>query len=573
MRPAWSGGSTTTRPMFGQRQRRRRRRADVSAQSSDTLNRFHRQDDPADGPAAATSTYASSKRHRSRSTGSSSTRYSPTVKLRRLALSIRLLISQFTTRRPSRRSRGLSYVASVVTGIGVFFGSFYVAIAFLGSPVGFRYLRRRRIALYWGHRPPPKITPTARRRSVEEESIPLLLHHVVPKSNGRIHVERPTAGIDNDYRQRAGEHKMDEPFVSDDHHNNHNRNERESSSSVDSEYAFDDDHVRHKRCRRVEWERYYHPNCNSIHETSPSESISTRKETFQYISHGYFRDVISLTDQVGEGIVMKILRMKKHDVDYELMESIRVDALVMERLTASPRITEIYGHCGVSVFTESLPGEIEQNAVPGDTRGHMKQREVDKHFGPQNNWSPELKLSLALLFAEAIADLHGYVGGVIVHDDIQLVQFLIDSEGKMKLNDFNRAVVMLYDEERGEFCKYVNGGAYGNLRSPEEWWKRPLNEQIDVFSFGNAVYELLTGLEPFYDVNDDEVVHRKMKRGETAYIDDRYRTRSFAESKLVELIEKCFAFDPEERITIFEAARFLQEAINENDKRKLRGLA
>lgn len=89
--PAWSGGSTTTRPMFGQRQRRRRRRADdVSAQSSDAPNRFHRQDDPADGPAAATSTYASSKRHRSRSTGSSSTRYSPTVKLlRRLALSIR----------------------------------------------------------------------------------------------------------------------------------------------------------------------------------------------------------------------------------------------------------------------------------------------------------------------------------------------------------------------------------------------------------------------------------------------------------------------------------------------------
>lgn len=33
-----------------------------------------------------------------------------------------------------------------------------------------------------------------------------------------------------------------------------------------------------------------------------------------------------------------------------------------------------------------------------------------------------------------------------------------------------------------------------------------LNEKIDVYSFGNLVYELLTGLWVFYENDDDEVV-------------------------------------------------------------------
>ena len=40
----------------------------------------------------------------------------------------------------------------------------------------------------------------------------------------------------------------------------------------------------------------------------------------------------------------------------------------------------------------------------------------------------------------------------------------------------------------------------------------------------------------------------KLLKKERAYIDPRYKTRSFAESKLVEIMEETWTFDPTERI-------------------------
>ena len=65
--------------------------------------------------------------------------------------------------------------------------------------------------------------------------------------------------------------------------------------------------------------------------------------------------------------------------------------------------------------------------------------------------------------AESIADLHGFVDGVIVHDDVQLCQWLQTMDGTLKLGDFNRAEVMEYNDQKKEYCKYNNGDCYGNV--------------------------------------------------------------------------------------------------------------
>lgn len=42
-------------------------------------------------------------------------------------------------------------------------------------------------------------------------------------------------------------------------------------------------------------------------------------------------------------------------------------------------------------------------------------------------------------------------------------------------------------------------------------------------------------------------------------VDPRYRSRSFIESKLVAIMEECWEWEPERRISIFEVVRQLRE--------------
>jgi len=85
-----------------------------------------------------------------------------------------------------------------------------------------------------------------------------------------------------------------------------------------------------------------------------------------------------------------------------------------------------------------------------------------------------------------------------------------------------------------------------------------------VYSLGNNFYGLLTGLWVFYDEEDDSIVQERMIAKEQAYIDPRYRTRSFAEGALVKIIERCWAFDPEQRADVFEVVTFLRKALQNN---------
>merc|ERR1712238_385539 len=213
---------------------------------------------------------------------------------------------------------------------------------------------------------------------------------------------------------------------------------------------------------------------------------------------------------------------------------------------------------------------VEEVSVPGE--GFMSHKDVEQRNKngvlPYNNFTAEEKLQFTLEMAESLAELHGLSDGVVVHDDVQPCQWLRTADGHLKLGDFNRATIMQWDMIKGGYCRFNNGQAYAAYRAPEEYAVVNLNEQIATFSFGNNIYGMLTGLWNFYENNDDEVNQKTLKNGEHAYIDPRYRERSFGEGKLVDLIERCWIYDPFKRISMFDAVVFLKEAIRENEAQR-----
>jgi hypothetical protein len=144
-----------------------------------------------------------------------------------------------------------------------------------------------------------------------------------------------------------------------------------------------------------------------------------------------------------------------------------------------------------------LNGDLESVAQPHGLRAPDVHLNDHEHLDPQNVFLPSQKLLYSLEMAEAISLLRksvqcrfrgallkhpqsalldgikqthspfflmstdSYPGGVIVHDDIQMSQFLFTQDMHLKLNDFNRAEVMTFNEDENEYCRYTNNPGRG----------------------------------------------------------------------------------------------------------------
>ena len=343
-------------------------------------------------------------------------------------------------------------------------------------------------------------------------------------------------------------------------------------------HAYDDDNIQNeKRCRRTNWHRDLHINCNTLHEFDVPRRFRTGEASF--LGRGSYRHSYLSKSLDDETVVFKSYRY--HDShkteDFEYM---RIDAQIAEIFTWSPRLVGVHAFCGHSMINEPvMGGRMEAIALPFDH--YEDDDDADEHYAHMlrvieamekrgelvvlNDLTGTEKLLYALEMAEPLLLLHSYPGGVIVHDDLTLEQYLVAEDGTVKLNDLNRGEVMLFNEEDQEYCRYRNGAGNGYWRSPEEYKDEPLNEKIDIFSLGNNFYALLTGLPPFAKLDDDiDAVKNHIMDGDTSFIDPRFRDRSFGERVLSELIPLCWKYNPDERIDIFELVSRLREAVEKD---------
>jgi hypothetical protein len=96
----------------------------------------------------------------------------------------------------------------------------------------------------------------------------------------------------------------------------------------------------------------------------------------------------------------------------------RLDALVAERLTSSPRIYNVYGLCGIATYSELMAhGDVYEVAFGRKKISNTNHTGSSVYWPSTNGLTGIQKLEIVLNMAEALADLHGASSGVIVHQD------------------------------------------------------------------------------------------------------------------------------------------------------------
>ena len=232
--------------------------------------------------------------------------------------------------------------------------------------------------------------------------------------------------------------------------------------------------------------------------------------------------------------------------------------MVMDLLFQSPRIVNLYSHCGFSLQVEAIHGPSIESFVDNEERYYM--------HDPPPPLTPTEKLTMAKEMAEGLADLHGFSGGPIVHHDVQIVQYLLDENQHVIMSDFNRADPLLYDKSKEEYCKVQLGVANGELRSPEEYALDFMDEKSDVYSFGNVIYTLLTGKDPYEDIDETQTPSELSTNGIVPRVGRKIRGNSFAESALATVMDKCYEYVSDNRVDIFTVIDLLNDAIALNEK-------
>lgn len=140
----------------------------------------------------------------------------------------------------------------------------------------------------------------------------------------------------------------------------------------------------------------------------------------------------------------------------------------MELLSDSDLIISSYGYCGCSVMAENMPHEVSPRIIQDWTgydneySGFMLQSELDRiqdpvgDVVPLNNMTVEEKLDTVIVMAESIAEIHGYIGGVIVHGDVHPYQWMMNGQGRIKLNDFSKSTSTNDDDDTHDIFSNVS---------------------------------------------------------------------------------------------------------------------
>mmetsp|Transcript_25037 Transcript_25037/g.54209 ORF Transcript_25037/g.54209 Transcript_25037/m.54209 type:complete len:423 (-) Transcript_25037:270-1538(-) len=354
------------------------------------------------------------------------------------------------------------------------------------------------------------------------------------------------------------------------------------------------------------WVHRAMPNCNELHEIDLRGGYNPRRRNVDatalaaaaeggratgYVGSGLWRDVWKVDpraeaasdddenshqdNDIVPPAVLKVMK-QEHPYDFRNYDRHRRDALVMERLSSSEYVVDIYGYCANSVLSEYV-GRTLDNLIYEDNKSKDDEEDGDdlesisfiESVPELTRKTPVGRIRLALDVFKGISHLHDVPGGPIIHADLQAKQFLIDpSTQTVRINDFNRCRFIRWNRTDDKPCSYFVGRNPGKFRSPEEYSNAGQTEKVDIYSMGNIFYALLTEYWPFEGM-EEKKAQEMILSGERPHVDaELLNSKDSADVALIEAMRMCWRQDPIDRATATDVKQYLTAAMKRSQRKQ-----
>ena len=250
-------------------------------------------------------------------------------------------------------------------------------------------------------------------------------------------------------------------------------------------------------------------------------------EIKQVIGKGKFGVVnLGIHKKTGQQVAIKIMN-KENIKTLEDKELVRIEIDIL-KLCHHPNIVHLLDHLENNEYIFIVMEYIEG----GTLRQYFKKRKF--------NFSERQASNIMVQIVSGIKYLHQYG---IVHRDLKPDNIMITQQndfGIIKIMDFGLSRIISPKE------KMIDG--YGSLSyvAPEVLLRTPYNKEVDIWSIGVILFNMLSGHLPFRG-SKEEVVANKIVFEAPEFDDDDWETRS---NTVRNLIESCLEKKVENRITI-----------------------